>query len=216
MDTDAVPGLSASATSGQSVELTAPAAAGTYYYGACVDSVTGESDTTNNCSLSVQVTVPPPPPPPPQVAPDLMVGPPTVSDGNPAAGAAFTLSAEVRNGGDGDSAATTLRYYRSADATIAVSDREVDTDAVPGLSASATSGQSVELTAPSAAGTYYYGACVDAVAGESDTTNNCSSSVQVTVPQPVSAFSLSAQLLLALGLTAAGARLTARRRQYSA
>ena len=32
-----------------------------------------------------------------------------------------------------------------------------------------------------AAGTYYDGACVDAVAGESDTTNNCSGSVQVVV-----------------------------------
>ena len=31
----------------------------------------------------------------------------------------------------------------------------------------------------------YYGACVDTVTDESDTTNNCSSSVQVTVPQPV-------------------------------
>ena len=30
------------------------------------------------------------------------------------------------------------------------------------------------MTAPSTAGTYYYGACVDAVAGESDTTDNCS------------------------------------------
>ena len=30
-------------------------------------------------------------------------------------------------------------------------------------------------------GTYYYGACVDAVAGESDTANNCSSAVSVTV-----------------------------------
>ena len=37
--------------------------------------------------------------------------------------------------------------------------------------------ESVELTAPSTPGTYHYGACVDAVAGESDTANNCSSSV---------------------------------------
>ena len=29
--------------------------------------------------------------------------------------------------------------------------------------------------------TYYYGACVDAVAGESDTTNNCSASVGAIV-----------------------------------
>ena len=39
--------------------------------------------------------------------------------------------------------------------------------------------------APSTPGTYYYGACVDAVTGESDTTNNCSGSVSVTVVEGV-------------------------------
>ena len=70
----------------------------------------------------------------------------------------------------------------------------------------------MELTAP-AAGTYYYGACVDAVAGESDTANNCSASVQVDVLEPVPALPLLAQLLLALGLAAAGVRLAGRRRK---
>ena len=42
----------------------------------------------------------------------------------------------------------------------------------------------MQLTAPSTAGTYYYGACVDALADESDTTNNCSPSVQVDVSEP--------------------------------
>ena len=51
------------------------------------------------------------------------------------------------------------------------------------LSASGTSEQSISLTAPSSPATYYYGACVDA-ADESDTTNNCSDSVQVTVSEP--------------------------------
>ena len=40
------------------------------------------------------------------------------------------------------------------------------------------------MTAPSEAGTYYYGACVDSVPDESDTTDNCSSSVTVTVSEP--------------------------------
>ena len=42
--------------SSQAVELTAPTSPGTYYYGACVDAVTGESDTTNNC-YSTPITV---------------------------------------------------------------------------------------------------------------------------------------------------------------
>ena len=113
---------------------------------------------------------------------DLVVGSPSVSDDSPVAGAVFTLSATVRNGGDGAAAATTLRYYRSADATITTSDTAAGTDAVGALSASGTSAESIDLTAPPSAGTYYYGACVDAVADESDTTNNCSTSVQVTVP----------------------------------
>ena len=172
--TDAVTGLAAAGSSDQSVDLTAPDTSGTYYYGACVDTVTGESDMTNNCSSSVQVTVPD--------KPDLVVAAPTVSDSGPAAGASFTLSATVRNDGKGAAAATTLRYYRSTDATITTSDTQVGTAAVAGLAAAGSSSQSVDLTAPDTSGTYYYGACVDTVTGESDMTNNCSSSVQVTVP----------------------------------
>ena len=176
--TDEVPGLAPLGTSSQSVSLTAPSTAGTYYYGGCVDAVPGESDTTNNC-IAHQIDVSPVS----QGTPDLVVSA-SVSDSSPDAGAAFTLSATVRNDGDGSAVATTLRYYRSTDATITTSDTQVGTDAVAQLAASGTSSESVSLTAPSIAGTYYYGACVDAVTGESDTTNNCSSSVQVTVPEP--------------------------------
>ena len=90
----------------------------------------------------------------------------------------------MRNGGDGDAAATTLRYYRSTDATISTSDTEEATDAVGALSTSGTSAESIDLTAPASSGTYYYGACVDSVAGESDTSNNCSTAVQVDVSEP--------------------------------
>ena len=113
--------------------------------------------------------------------PDLEVGTPTVSDSGPVTGAGFTLSATVRNAGDGGSPATTLRYYRSTDTTITTSDTAVGTDAVGTLSAAGTSSESVSLTAPSSPGTYYFGACVDTVTGESDTTNNCSASVKVDV-----------------------------------
>ena len=117
-------------------------------------------------------------------APDLVIQTPSVSDSSPNAGESFTLSATVRNQGNGLSASTTLRYYRSTDATISASDTEVGTDAVGALVASGSSAQSVALTAPAAAGTYYYGACVDPVSGESDTRNNCSRAVTVTVASP--------------------------------
>ena len=179
--TAAVGGLAASATSSESISLTAPSTAGTYYYGACVDAVTDESDTANNCAAAVQVTVPEPGA---TTAPDLVVDAPTVNDNSPATGAPFTLSATVSNAGDGESAATTLRFYQSTDGTITTADTEAGTAAVGGLAAGATSSESISLTAPSTAGTYYYGACVDAVTDESNTANNCAASVTVTVPEP--------------------------------
>ena len=173
--TDAITRLAAAGSSSQSVELTSPATPGTYYYGACVDTVTDETDTTNNCSTSVQVVVREP------ERPDLIVAAPTASDSDPAAGAQFSLSATVRNDGNGAAAATTLRYYRSSDATITTSDTQVGTDAITQLGGAGSSSLSVELTAPAGAGTYYYGACVDAVADELDTTNNCSPELEMTV-----------------------------------
>ena len=41
----------------KSLSLTAPAEAGTYYYGVCVQSVSSEHNTDNNCSDAVRVTV---------------------------------------------------------------------------------------------------------------------------------------------------------------
>ena len=303
--TDSVSGLSASGTSAESISLNAPSSAGTYYYGACVESVSGESDTNNNCSDGVSVTVSALTLPPGTLimapgetreysktfsdnfsffgarieyrvksstvddglsglsdveisyrsyqdiayttyvnsmtfrynlhvsstvplnttlrativydvgtrvsptfplnvkktynvslvilvrgsgssggggsSPDLIVESPSVSDNTLTTGQSFTLSATVRNQGTGSSAATTLRYYRSSNATISTSDTEVGTDSVNGLSASGTSAESISLNAPSSAGTYYYGACVNSVTGESDTDNNCSDGVRVTV-----------------------------------
>ena len=66
-------------------------------------------------------------------APDLVIQTPSVSDSSPNAGGSFTFSATVRNQGNGLSASTTLRYYRSPDATISTSDTAVGTDAVGGL-----------------------------------------------------------------------------------
>ena len=175
---DSIGALSASGTSAESISLTAPSSAGTYYYGACADEVSGESNTANNCSSGVRVTVRDDGD---DSAPDLVVQSPSVSDASLTPRQSFTLRATVRNQGDARSGATTLRYYRSSNSTISSSDTEVGTDAVGALSASGTSAESISLTAPSSAGTYYYGACVDRVSGESDTGNNCSSGVQVTV-----------------------------------
>ena len=135
----------------------------------------GVSDTDDACPLDDDITCG-------QVSePNLVVQSPSVSDSTLNAGESFTFSATVRNQGAGQAAATTLRYYRSTDATISTGDTEIGTDAVSALAPAGTSDESISLTAPSTAGTYYYGACVDAVSGEPDTGNNCSSAARVTV-----------------------------------
>ena len=94
----------------------------------------------------------------------------------------FTLTATVRNASAADSPATTLRVYRSDDATITTSDMAEGSNMdIAALDAGASSPQTVvNLTAP-AAGTYYYGACVASVTDEADTDNNCSVGVMLTV-----------------------------------
>ena len=171
--TDSVSGLSAGASGAEFISLTAPATLRTYYYGACVDAVANESDTGNNCSDAVAVNV--------VGQSDLVVNATTVSDSSPLAGASFTLSTRVLNQGNEAAGSSILRYYRSNDDAIDTSDTSVGMDPVSGLGSSVSGIQSISLTAPATVGTYYYGACVDAVANESDTTNNCSAGVGVTV-----------------------------------
>ncbi len=171
--TDAVGALGASGSSAESIRLSAPSSAGTYYYGACVTSVGGER-AGNNCSRGVRVRVE-------AESPDLVVESAVVSDSTLTPGQSFTLSATVRNQGTGAAVATALRYYRSTNATISTRDSEVGTDPVDALAASGTSAESINLTAPSGEGTYYYGACVAPVDGEVDPGNNCSPAAALSV-----------------------------------
>ena len=121
-----------------------------------------------------------------EAGPDLVVRA-SVSDNRRTPGQSFALSATVRNRGTEQAAATTLRYYRSDDETISTRDTRVGTDAVGALAADDSSAESISLTAPESRGTYYYGACVESVSGESNTDNNCSSAVTVTVGPPLGA-----------------------------
>lgn len=62
--TDQVGAIAASGAAANSIGLTAPSNPGTFYYYACVDPVSGEGDTSNNCSsaTAVRVSVPEAPP----------------------------------------------------------------------------------------------------------------------------------------------------------
>lgn len=108
------------------------------------------------------------------------------------AGARFTLGGDVHNRGPGDASATTLRYYHSADGAITTSDTELASEGVAQLVSNEASAHATALSAPSDAGTHYFGACVDAVGNEPDVANNCSGAVELLVwrrnrpPRPVS------------------------------
>ena len=123
-----------------------------------------------------------PPITPPANAPDLVVRNFTVYPTTPVPpGSRIGTAATVSNQGQGRSDPTTLRFYRSSDATITTADTQVGTQSVNAIEASSFATPALGFNVPSSPGTYYYGGCVDAVPGESDTSNNCSDSVAVTV-----------------------------------
>ena len=183
------------------IELTAPTTPGVYYYGVCVD-LGYERETGNNCSSAVAITVRDPAPWQGPDSPDLIVAPFNVSATILTPGEPFTLNATVRNQGNGRADATTLRYYRSSNTRISLSDTEVGSSDIRSLNAENSAPRSIRLTAPIASGTYYYGACVDSLPTENDTQNNCSNGVTITVENlaPVATdTSLPAPTLLANG-----------------
>ena len=101
-----------------------------------------------------------------------------------APGASFSANINVRNQGNMSSAQTMLRYYRSVDSTITTDDIEVDTDTVEALEPYTRILKAIALVVPTTPGSYYYGACVDGVPGESNTTNNCSAATEVVLRLP--------------------------------
>ena len=115
------------------------------------------------------------------ITPDLVAASPSVNPPNPASSQSFTLSVAIHNRGNAPAPTTTVRYYLSTDSTITNDDTEVGTGTVSGLAAPSTIFKLIRLTAPSSPGTYYYGACVQPVSGESDIQNNCSSASEVVV-----------------------------------
>ena len=180
LDTDAVSSLASAGTDTESTRVNVPLA-GTFYFYVCVDSVSGESDTNNNCSNVIVVR-----------SEDAASGPDLIAEvTGPRNGTilepgdSFTFSARVRNIGDTQASSTTLRYYHSTDSRISNNDRQLDTDAVSSLASAGTDTESMRVNVP-LAGTFYFYVCVDSVSGESDTSNNCSNVIVVTAEDAAS------------------------------
>ena len=116
----------------------------------------------------------------PNTVSDLVIEAPWAIPDSVAPDGTFSLEMVVSNRGTGiTSSATTLRYRRLDFQQDLVT--ELGTDTVPRLEAGWSSNQSLEVTAPSSVGAYYYDACVDAVANESNADNNCSHGLEVHV-----------------------------------
>ena len=115
--------------------------------------------------------------------PDLSVMDPRVEPGSSAPGGNVEATVLVHYDGNEPAPTTTLRFYRSVDAVISSSDTELVSYEVSFLPLEIRKGYSYRFIAPASAGTHYYGACVDATAGESTNANNCSKAATLMVVQ---------------------------------
>ena len=106
-----------------------------------------------------------------------------------APGDSATFTFGIRNQGTGVSGATTIRAMRSANPIISVRDDELRSWSLPPLDPlqDHTFPITISAGADSAPGTIYIGMCVDAVAGEADTRNNCSKGARLTIAESSSA-----------------------------
>lgn len=132
----------------------------------------------------------------PSDRPDLVVDSFWIDERSPDAGTAFTANVTLRNVGHRRAKQTTLRYYRSVDATIPRDDLEVGHAALDALDVAETQSLELEATAPARAGFYNYGTCIDPLPEEYDQ-RNCSRTLEIAVPVdidgPTVGFALDAE-----------------------
>ena len=165
-------------STGPTVMITGLAADTDYWIDVRAENADGNSFYTSDRATSTLAVT---------TAPDLTVDTPTIFGGvvTLTPGQDFSLSVVVRNGGDGDSTPTTLRWRRSTNSNITTSDPQIGTDAVPIIVPFGANEERLSLVARVTPGTYYYGATVDAITGESDRTNNSSGALAIVVAAPV-------------------------------
>ena len=134
--------------------------------------------------IDIEIDGEPPSEPDTEIAPevpDLIVESISVGKTEMEPSAVFRMDAVIRNQGKVPSGKAQVRFYRSDDATITPADTQMKTTDLPAIAVDATQNKWVRLTAPDTAGVYYYGVCIEGVADESDTENNCSTAIKITV-----------------------------------
>ncbi|MCE2449768.1 MAG: proprotein convertase P-domain-containing protein [Candidatus Latescibacteria bacterium] len=157
----------------------APREPGTYYYYSCVSTFEGEEDTANNCAatpatLTVRTA--------PTTGSDLTVRYAVTPKETVKTGASIIFYPRTTNRGTAEAPASTIRVYRhttqtSTPRTGGVQETTAQTRTLaPGRGTITV----LRTTAPTA-GTYFYYLCVDTVANETQTDNNCSAPATITV-----------------------------------
>jgi subtilase family serine protease len=188
--TRSVPTLGPNAASTGPAAVTVPTnmPLGSYFLLACADDTTSVTETSeaNNCiasSTSLRVGRP-------DLRETMVSNPPTLA----LPGSNFAVTDMAVNQGDIPAAATTTRYYLSADQVRNAGDQLLSgTRSVPALASNETSNGGVTVTIPNGTdlGMYYLLACADDMAPkvtEADETNNCLASattIQITRPDLV-------------------------------
>lgn len=177
LSTNTVSALAAGGNVSLSKSVTIPSAttAGTWYilFFADAGGIITETNETNNIA-AVQVTVT-------SAAglPDLTVLAPTASPTTLTAGTITTSSCTVKNSGNASAAASSLKYYLSADNVYSATDVYLATSSVSTLSAGSSATLTANITIPAAtpAGSYYllFFADADGQVTESNETNNVGS-----------------------------------------
>ena len=120
----------------------------------------------------------------PVLSPDLSFTDSSLSSASVTIGAAFSFSSTISNSGINPSQSAELRYYESEDASIDTSDREIGSpNSIAALETQGEESITISLTAPSSLGSCYYGACIVSVFEESNTNNNCSTALMLSVSQ---------------------------------
>ncbi len=121
-------------------------------------------------------------PPPPSLSPDLVVIAATPG-ASVQVGQSFGINANVSNQGTGTSPATALFYRLSANAVIGDDDPILAITNLASLGAGADRANSAVVSIESV-GSFFIGVCVQTVAQELNTANNCSNAIPLTVTTP--------------------------------
>jgi peptidyl-Lys metalloendopeptidase len=101
---------------------------------------------------------------------DLVIASNTVSDLTPIVGQTVTIAGTIANQGDGESPSTSLVLSLLSDSNSP----QINQIAIPSIDQSADFNFQLNFAAPSVTGEYAAELCITAVAGESNTNNNCS------------------------------------------